>query len=230
MQITVSMRRVKVLLVTVLAVLSVLGLIAEYAHYVLRSKSELIYYFSLSEEKNFPTWWSSFLLLACAIVLGAIAANKTRAAGQFRKHWAVLAAIFCYMSIDEFVEIHEWLSSMRGLDELGGVAYYGWVVPGGILVAAFAVSYLRFLFHLPAKTRFKVALAGALFVGGAFCIELILGVFTTKHGDQNFNWTLISWVEENMEMMGSSLFFYTLLEYLGGLAPDLRVAIRSGRD
>ena len=41
---------------------------------------------------------------------------------------------------------------------------------------------------------------------------------------------MIGLVQEAMEMMGSSLFLYALLEYLGRIAPELRITARSGRD
>lgn len=230
MQITVSLRSLKRILIGVFLVLAAAGLVAEYWHYVVKSQSELIYYFSLSEEKNFPTWWSSMLLLACAFVLWGIGATKSRNALEFKRHWTVLAAIFCFMSIDELVQIHEWFSSIPGLPDLEGAAFYGWVVPVGILVAVFALSYLKFLLHLPPSSRRKVAIAGAVYVGGALGVELLLGVYTDRYGEDNYMWTLISWVEESMEIAGSSLFLYALLDYAGRLAPDLRIAIRSDRD
>jgi len=227
---SISLRRLAVVLVSLLALLTVAGIAAEYSRNILGSKSPLIGLFSLTEEKNFPTWWSSFLLLACSLVLGAIAATKSRAAGEFRRHWVGLAAIFCYLSIDEFVEIHEWLSSVPGLNDLHGVLYYGWVVPASVFVLAFGLSYLKFLFHLPTSTRVKVALAGAVFVGGALGVELVLGGWTENHDEGDFVWCMIGLVQEAMEMMGSSLFLYALLEYLGRAAPDLRLEVRSGRD
>jgi hypothetical protein len=230
MQLSISLRRITRILVSVLVVLSVAGIAAEYCRNILGSRSNLIDFFSLTEEKNFPTFWSSFLLLACAFVLGAISATKSRAPGEFKRHWTVLAAIFCYLSVDEFVEIHEWLTAIPWLHERHGFFYYGWVIPAAFLVAAFALSYLRFLFHLPLSTRIKVAWAGVIFVGGALGVELILGRWTESHDEDNFIWCMIGLVEEAMEMMGSSLFLYALLEYLGRIAPDLRIAVRSGRD
>jgi len=227
---SISLRRLATGLVLVVAVLVFAGTCAEYARYVERSDSSLINYFSLTEEKNIPTWWSSILLLACSAVLCAIAATRSRRVGDYKAHWIGLAAIFCYMSIDELVEIHEWLSSLPGLGHLHGFLYYGWVIPAGIVVLVFALSYLKFLFHLPVITRVKVALAGVLFVGGAIGVEIILGVWAEHHGELNFTWALIGLVEEVMEILGSSLFLYALVEYLGRTAPDLRVVIRSGRD
>jgi hypothetical protein len=75
----------------------------------------------------------------------------------------------------------------------------------------------------------KVALAGALYVGGALGVELLLGLWTDRHGELNFVWAVIDMAEEGLEIVGSSLFLYALLEYLGRSCPDLTIAIRSGR-
>jgi hypothetical protein len=91
----------------------------------------------------------------------------------------------------------------------------------------FAASYLKFLFHLPMKTRVKVAVAGALYVGGALGVELPLGLWTERHGELNFGWAIIDMAEESMEIAGSSLFLFALLEYLGRSQPNLRIAITS---
>lgn len=226
-QLTISLRGLRAILVTVLVALVIAGVVADYAKYVLNSDSDLVAYFDLSEEQNFPTWWSSVLLLACAALLWAIAAVKRNAAGDYVKHWAALAAIFCYISVDEAVQIHEFLNLAPGLNDLHGIWYYGWVVPGAILVAVFAASYFRFLLRLPKKTRNKFAVAGVVYVGGALGIELILGSLTEHLEKVNFAWEMLDLVEESMEIIGSSLFLYALVEYLGTFASDLRIRVNS---
>jgi hypothetical protein len=230
MQINVSTRKLATILAAAIAVLLAAGFCAEYARYVLGSKSALVDYFSLSEEQNLPTWWSSLLLLSCSVVLWSITTTKPKGPGAFRTHWAVLAAMFCYMSLDELVEIHEWLNDLPTLQNLHGPVYYGWVIPAGVVVLVFAASYLRFLNHLPRETRIKVASAGACYVGGAVGVEILLGMWTDRHGELNFSWAMIDMGEEILEMIGASLFLYALVEYLGRTAPDLRIAIRPRSD
>lgn len=222
-RIETSLRGWTIALGLVFVTLCVAGVVAEHARYMLHSDSPLVDYFSLTEEKNVPTWWSSLLLVACSAILALIAATKRRGPGQFKGHWVVLSAIFCYMSIDELVEIHEWLNSLKSVDHRHGILYYGWVIPAGAIVIVFALSYLRFLFHLPPKTRNQVALAGVIFVGGAIGIELLLGVWTDVHGENNFTWALIGAVEEAMEMLGSSLFLLALLRYLGSSPLEIHI-------
>ena len=129
------------------------------------------------------------------------------------------------MSVDELVQIHEWLNSLGTLKHMHGVFFFSWVIPAGIATLLFAVTYLRFLFHLPRRTRLRVVAAGLIYVGGAIGIELILGAWTEAHGDENITYALIDVIEETMEMAGAALFLVTLLDYLGWQAPDLRIAI-----
>ena len=70
--ISIPLRRLWLVLLAVLAVLGIAGMTAEYVRYVVGSKSAVIDYFSLTEEQNLPTWWSSFLLASCAVVLAMI--------------------------------------------------------------------------------------------------------------------------------------------------------------
>lgn len=221
-QVTVPLRRVAMVLGIVFVALSAAGLFAECARYLWKSDSELVDYFSLTEEHNVPTWWSSLLLAGGSVTLGFIAATKPRGPGQYKGHWAVLSAIFCYLSIDEMVEIHEWLNSLEAIDGLHGALYYGWVIPAGAIVAVFALSYLRFLFHLPKNTRNAVALAGVIFVSGAIGSELLLGVWTDSHGENNLTWAILGAAQESMEMMGSSLFLVALFRYVGSSMLEIR--------
>jgi hypothetical protein len=229
MEIKVPTRTINRTLIVTIALLTTAGLIAEAARCFWASQSEAVNYFSLSEECNFPTWFSSMILLADSFILAWIAATKGPAKSEFRRYWIGLSIIFLYISIDELVQIHEQLNSLKALKGHHGVLYFGWLIPAGILVTIFALSYLKFLFHLPMKTRIKVAAAGFIYVGGAAGVELILGAWTDKHGEDNFVYALIDIVEETMEMAGASLFFSSLLEYLGDQVPDLRVVIRPGR-
>ena len=73
-------------------------------------------------------------------------------------------------------------------------------------MSIFVLSYWRFLGHLPPTTRFRFILAGAVFVGGALGVELILGYWTDLHGSSNLGYAIIDWVEESMEMTGVGLF------------------------
>jgi hypothetical protein len=166
----------------------------------------------LSYEGNLPTWYSSTLLGLCAAVLALVAASKRRTGDSYRRHWTALAVIFLYIAIDEAVSIHELLNQ---LFDLPGVLYFGWVIPAGILVTVFVLSYAKFWGHLPSRTRIEFLGAGAVYVGGALVVELLLGYWTDRHGDEGLGYGLIDALEESLEIVGITLFLSAALGYLG---------------
>lgn len=201
---------------------ALLGLGAEVVHQLVPAKRwAVLPFFSLSCEGNFPTWYAALLLAGCGLTLLLIAAGARQSGAAYSRHWGLLGAIFLYMSVDEAVELHEQLGE---LVELHGVLYFSWVVPAAVLVLLLGVAYLRFLLHLPARTRWRFVLAGALYVGGALGLELPLGFWAERAGRDNLVYGLIDWVEETLELVGASLFLCSLLGYLGEQHGELRLS------
>ena len=190
------------------AVVSGLGLAVELWH--ARSDApvleDLVPSLSLSFERNVPTWWSSSLLLACALAAGAIARGATR----WRRHWWGMAAAFGYVSLDETAELHEHLGDHL---DTSGVLFFGWVIPAAAILVVLAAAYLRFMLALPAATRRRLLLAGAIYIGGAVGMELPLGWWTQRAGSDNLGYALIDWVEETLEMVGASLTILALVRH-----------------
>jgi hypothetical protein len=192
----------------------------------LRSRSGVVPMFSLSYEQNVPTWYASALLLACALLLALSALGARQARAGYVRHWGLLAVGFLYISLDETVGIHEGVGQFF---HLGGVFFFGWVIPAGLLVLGLGLTFLRFLAHLPKQTRVEFVVAGAIYVGGAVLLELPLGYWTEREGSDNFVYAAIDWVEESMELVGVNLFLLSLLSHLGaqryriGFAPSAEV-------
>lgn len=190
------------------AVVANLGLAVELWH--ARSDAEVLEFLvpklSLSGEQNVPTWFSSSLLLGCALAAGAIA----RRAASWRRSWWGMAAAFGYVSLDETAELHEHLG---GHFHAGGVLYFDWIVPAVAVLGVLAVVYLRFMLALPAATRLRLLVAGVVYIGGAAGMELPLGWWTEHHGPDNLGYALIDWVEETLEMVGASLAIVALVRH-----------------
>ncbi len=200
---------------------ALLGLAAELAHHLSTAvPSPLLQFFSLSVEGNFPTWYAALLLAGCGFVLWAIAAGARQTAAPFQRHWTFLGAVFLYMSLDEAVELHEHLGEIV---ELHGVLFFSWVVPAAVIVLLLGIAYLRFLKHLPVKTRWRFIWAGTLYIGGALVLELPLGFWAERAGRDNLAYALIDWVEETLELLGASLFLLALLNYLGEQHGELQL-------
>jgi hypothetical protein len=164
---------------------------------------------SLSYEANLPTWYSSGLLWTAALGLAGCA---WREPGRDRAWWWGLAAIFMLLSLDESIELHEHL----GGAELHGVLYFSWVVPGALLTAAFCAAYLRFWWRLPPPTRRGFAWAFAIYVGGALGMELPLGAWFERYGDETLGYAVLDFVEESLEIAGLSVFLIAIYGHLRG--------------
>jgi hypothetical protein len=184
-----------------IAVVSSLGLAAELAKDSL--PPALVERLSLSYEGNVPTWFSSSVLLVCAIAAGA----NARDAARWRRHWWGVATVFGYASLDEATEIHEHLGGRIGTH---GVLYFDWVIFAVAILLVLALSYLRFVIALPQATRIGLIVAGLIYIGGAVGMELPLGWWTERFGNDGLGYALIDWVEETLEMIGAVLALVAL--------------------
>ena len=159
---------------------------------------------SLSYEGNLPTFYSTVLLFSCALALAVLA----QSAVDRRADWRLLSLVFALMALDEAASFHELLNQDR---TLGGVFFYGWVIPGIAVVALLAVFFLPFVAGLHKPLRGRIVVAGSLYVGGALVVELVLGVWTDRHGQLGLGYALIDLVEEALEIAGASVFLWALL-------------------
>ena len=191
--------------------LTAAGLFVELWKYVFFGpRTSWVRFLGLSYEQNLPTWYASSLLLICSIVLVLIARVKHHEGDRFVWHWYILSLGFAYISLDETTTIHEHWSNFFHLD---GIFYFGWVIPAGVIVLAGGLFFWPFLRQLPRRPRLQFATAGALFVGGALLVELLLGYWTDIAGTHNLVYGLIDLVEESLELLGVTLFLTALLEY-----------------
>lgn len=183
---------------------------------------------NMDSEHSLPAWFSSFLLLLCAIELALITRAKSQKSERFVKHWAFLAIFFFLMSIDESASIHELvIRPLRNAFDLRGVFYFSWVIPAFFVVAAIAIAYIPFFLHLPRKTALMFCLAGSLYVGGALGMELVGGYFADKYGYNHPAYILSATIEESLEIIGLLIFLATLFRLMTSLTREWKVNITS---
>jgi predicted permease len=121
------------------------------------------------------------------------------------------------MTFDEGSSIHELL--MEPMGRLMGndhprIFYFTWLVPACIAVALIGLLFIKFLIDLPAKARWGFLLAAAFYLGGAMGFEMISGELASYIGIHNFDFDVLSTIEETLEMSGAILFIYALLSYI----------------
>jgi len=227
--ISVSPKRVAFSLSIWVLFFAVAGCIVQVLRYGFNYQERWISLFNLDREINYPSWYSSFTLLFCAILLGIIASAKKKQGDRYFGHWKALGFIFVFFSLDEILSLHEILiiNDLRKALDLGGLFYFIWVIPGAIFVVVTGLAYLKFLRHLPRKTRHFFLLAGSIYVGGALGMEMVCGYYADAVGQRNLIYGLMASVEEILEMVGAIVFIYALLSYIGSYLEniDLRVKI-----
>lgn len=201
--------------------------------YVFDYRADWTTMFNLDRELNLPTWYSSFMLGTCSILLKTIAIGKKRQSDRFTQDWQLLSLIFFWLAIDEVLSIHEILiiPEVSKALNLPWFLHSMWVIPGTIFVIWFVRRYWKFSFHLPYKSRQHFYLAAFLYIGGALIMEMVGSYIAEAEGQQNLIYALTATLEEVMEMIGIITFIYALLDYLRQWLDklDLEITIESKR-
>ena len=180
----------------------------------------LIPLFDFNAESNIPTLFSSTILIIASALLFLISSIKKNTNHPYSA-WVVLAIIFLFLSIDETSSLHEKLTiPLKSSLNTSGLLFYAWVIPYGLALLIFIASYTTFLFHLPQKTRNLFILSGLTFVIGAIGFELLGGMQDEAHGQYNLTYILYYSCEELLEMLGVSIFIYTLASYINDHLPS----------
>jgi hypothetical protein len=168
--------------------------------------------FNVDWESSFPTWFSSSLLLLCAVT----GAGNAACARKFRERtaggWGIFTALLFLFSMDEMLALHERLNGpLRAVVGNHGIFYYSWVAVGGLLVLALALASARFVAGLPVPVRRLLVLSGLLYFGGAIGIEIVGGLYSEQFGPNNLPYTFIATLEEGLEMFGIIILLRALL-------------------
>ncbi|MGP1384753.1 MAG: hypothetical protein ACTS2F_14405 [Thainema sp.] len=219
--------------VTILVICSIVTTLMMYLLPDFFLKGFLFYKFSVNQEQNFPTLYSSLSLAACAVLLFAIAQFKRQTRGRYINHWRFLSLTFLYLSIDELTEIHEAASKPMHNLGVNGFFHNAWLIPAGLVLLIFGLSFLGFLFHLPKPIRRLFIFAFCLYLSGAALVELFSGYYAFVNGRENLGYVLFTTVEETLEMLGIVAFIYALLTYMQKVGIrwlDLRVKIGNAQE
>jgi hypothetical protein len=167
------------------------------------------------DEGNLVTWLSS-VVLAAGGVLCIRAGQATRRAGADGwLGWMLLGVLLVAFAIDEVAQIHErsagpvvdFAEDITG--QSGGVARVvaaALAAAAGIAVLVVAIPWLR---RLAPHTRNLLLVAGALYFGGAFGLEIVARLLE-KADVLGFVLDVLPSIEELAEMIGSALLVYAV--------------------
>lgn len=196
----ISKRAVTATLFTVALALVVLDVLLNVAQYVLGYSIPvgLVQLFDLDRERNLTTWYASIqLAFAALLLLDAACAARLRG-GPHSYRLLVLAFGFYYLSVDEYISLHE---------RLGPVMQ---VILGAALALSAALCCAGWLRDLPVNIRHRVLLAGGLYFVGATGMDAA-GAIIRQFG-AGLLYAMSTTVEEGLELLGVALFIAALLD------------------
>ncbi len=173
-------------------------------------QQSLVRLFHLNLERNLPTWFSSMQLFLVALALFSLPLSRLPATPR----WQLLlfAGIFLFLSIDEFVSLHETIT--RVAKSVAWVptfnAHGAWILPycaAAIVLLLLLRKSILWVWRADRHGFLAAASGMALFATGAVGIELV-----SYYLEPASMLLLISVVlEEWLEMLGSSLILYAVL-------------------
>lgn len=232
MKIALNPRRVLQVLLLVVFTLTLLSVAGQcYKYFVGQDPTllKIVDKVDLDGEGNcLPTWYQICALFSCFVVLGTIAQAKRAAQDRWARHWGFLALTFLYLSLDESISLHEQLNGLSQWFK-SSLLHDLWIVPALLAVGLLGLAYLKFLWHLPARTRVLFIAAGVVYIAGAAGMEIISGHYLSTHqaalvNGENFTYKMLDTVEETLEMLGVVLFLYAQLAYLALHQEALEIA------
>lgn len=219
--------RVGLILGLIAVCLALQSLVVEYVEILVANRNVsrsfllAIDLFSVNSEQTIPTWYSAINLFVASVLLWLTAAAKRSSQDRFARYWTGLAVGFLYLSLDEGIVIHEVLADwLQRRFQLGGYLTFAWQIVAVPLVMLCALLYLRFLLHLPPRTRNLFLVAGALYLGGALLLDAVSANQWDMDGAITFGYLAIGTLEELFEMLGVIVLIYAVLAY----AAEMRYA------
>jgi hypothetical protein len=103
------------------------------------------------------------------------------------------------------------------LNPPGGILYRPWILPAAVVVLFVGLAYIKFLIHLPSRTRWLFLIAGAVFVFGAIGSNTIDGVLFAHFYDGPYTGAIFYFdrhLGEFSEMLGIAILIHALLDYM----------------
>jgi hypothetical protein len=228
MELNFSTKKTTRMLFVVVLLLTIASLAGQYSKHILGHDHlrGFVPLFNVNTEGNIPTWYTSFSILLCAVLLFVIARARKIEGDRYSIYWMILGLIFLYISVDEGAGVHDALDfSLPSLGYITSAPRYIRMLPVAVLLLIFGLMYLKFLFYLPARTRLLFIVAGTIYVSGAFGMGFVMERYGTRHGWDNMTLEILAALEEFLEMIGIVIFIYALMSYMETHVKDIRVRI-----
>ncbi|MDJ0593516.1 MAG: hypothetical protein QNJ72_26605 [Pleurocapsa sp. MO_226.B13] len=210
-------KKITKLLIKIILFLVLISIIGQFLVYFVPDfplRDALAEEFNVDVESNFPSLFSALLLFTSACLLWLICRTTDINRSYFTKYWRVLSLMFFYLSIDELLGLHERVIPFFRRLGFSGYLYHGWVVLAFVAIPLLGLFFFKFIFALPVIIRSLFISAAIIYILGAVGVETIGAQHVYLYGADNFLDKIITTVEEFLEMIGITIFIYSLLLYL----------------
>ncbi len=227
-----SPKKIARVLATIVIVLTLLSLIGQFYKYFFFDGQDryIVNLFNLDKELNFPTWYAALSLIFCSFLLFIISSAKKKSNDSYYRHWVFLSAIFFLLASDEMIQLHEQvITPIRNILNTTGYLYITWVIPAIIFGVIFLVAYYKFLLHLPRYYMFLFIISGTVYILGAIGLEIIGSNHIYFYGQNNLSYSLLTTLEEVLEMTGILFFIFTITSYISTELADLQISVKENK-
>ena len=181
---------------------------------------------NLDEENNVPTWFASMLLALVGFGLAFVGLMKYQERDRHYRQWFAIALIPLFLSLDDMAQLHEALSQPLS-DEygFGGLLRWAWLVVAIPVVLVLTVLFVPFLRRLPGRTMALLLLGAGMTFSGGVILEMFEGWRVDSHGHGGVLLFSMVTVQEMMEMIGSIIALYAVIDYVAGYRPELALQV-----
>jgi len=177
---------------------------------------------NLDEENNVPTWFASMVLALVGFALAFVGLMKYQERDPHYRQWFAISLIPLFLSLDDMAQLHEALSSPLSEEYgFGGLLHWAWLVVALPVVAVLTVLFLPFLLRLPARTAILLLAGAGITFSGGVILEMFEGWRVDASGQGGLLLFLMVTVQEVMEMTGSIIALYAVIDYAAGYRPEM---------
>jgi len=201
----------------------VLHIITQYLFYIQSIQIPGLRFFNLDDERSIASLFTVFEW-SVIVVLFLVISIITK--GKKSYYWWGFVFLFSFLTLDEFASIHEPMAKyFRASLNTSGLLYFAWVIPYAIGLVVILLIYSKFLLSLNRKILFLFVISGFVFISGAVIMELFEGKYVESNGFSDIYYLVFVPIEETLEMIGLSLFIYSLLRYIKQEAGNINLII-----
>ncbi len=189
----------------------------------------------LNLENSLATWYSSMQWFCAACLFGLLALHAFRERLRGLLALTGMAMLFLVFSIDEIVEVHEWIGqktdvllpdATRSTTPFAHTGIWPFVIGVPVLaLLAFAIVRMRHIFRPGAAHARRLLIIGLVVMfTGALVVELAANLIEIRRSGWDLSQVA---AEEFLEMLGVSLIVWSGYELLRAYGFELRMPARA---